>query len=400
MKSISEQLSLIRRGAVELISEEELINKLKKGKPLRIKAGFDPTAPDLHLGHIVLLNKLRQFQELGDHVIFLVGDFTARIGDPSGRLSTRPLLSDAEIKKNVKTYEEQVFKILDRKKTEVRFNSEWLEKLGADGIVKMAGRYTVARMLERDDFAKRYKNEEPLSLHEFLYPLLQGWDSVVLKADVELGGTDQKFNLLVGRQFQREEGQAPQVVMTMPLLEGTDGVRKMSKSYCNYIGIDEPPKDIFGKIMSISDNLMWRYYELLSAKDLPEIAALKKSVEEGSRHPKTVKMDLAREMVSRFYSTKEALKAAAEFEAVFKSGALPEEIEECRFPASSKQVGLLTVMTQAGLTKSNGEARRLIEQGGVSVDQRKISDPQMQLPAEGECLIQVGKRKVKKIRFL
>lgn len=400
MKSISEQLSLIRRGAVELISEEELINKLKKGKPLRIKAGFDPTAPDLHLGHIVLLNKLRQFQELGDHVIFLVGDFTARIGDPSGRLSTRPLLSDAEIKKNVKTYEEQVFKILDRKKTEVRFNSEWLEKLGADGIVKMAGRYTVARMLERDDFAKRYKNEEPLSLHEFLYPLLQGWDSVVLKADVELGGTDQKFNLLVGRQFQREEGQAPQVVMTMPLLEGTDGVRKMSKSYGNYIGIDEPPKDIFGKIMSISDNLMWRYYELLSAKDLPEIAALKKSVEEGSRHPKTVKMDLAREMVSRFYSTKEALKAAAEFEAVFKSGALPEEIEECRFPASSKQVGLLTVMTQAGLTKSNGEARRLIEQGGVSVDQRKISDPQMQLPAEGECLIQVGKRKVKKIRFL
>jgi len=400
LKSISEQLSLIRRGAVELISEEELINKLKKGKPLRIKAGFDPTAPDLHLGHIVLLNKLRQFQELGDHVIFLVGDFTARIGDPSGRLSTRPLLSDAEIKKNVKTYEEQVFKILDRKKTEVRFNSEWLEKLGADGIVKMAGRYTVARMLERDDFAKRYKNEEPLSLHEFLYPLLQGWDSVVLKADVELGGTDQKFNLLVGRQFQREEGQAPQVVMTMPLLEGTDGVRKMSKSYGNYIGIDEPPKDIFGKIMSISDNLMWRYYELLSAKDLPEIAALKKSVEEGSRHPKTVKMDLAREMVSRFYSTKEALKAAAEFEAVFKSGALPEEIEECRFPASSKQVGLLTVMTQAGLTKSNGEARRLIEQGGVSVDQRKISDPQMQLPAEGECLIQVGKRKVKKIRFL
>ena len=400
MKSISEQLSLIRRGAVELISEEELINKLKKGKPLRIKAGFDPTAPDLHLGHIVLLNKLRQFQELGDHVIFLVGDFTARIGDPSGRLSTRPLLSDAEIKKNVKTYEEQVFKILDRKKTEVRFNSEWLEKLGADGIVKMAGRYTVARMLERDDFAKRYKNEEPLSLHEFLYPLLQGWDSVVLKADVELGGTDQKFNLLVGRQFQREEGKAPQVVMTMPLLEGTDGVRKMSKSYGNYIGIDEPPKDIFGKIMSISDNLMWRYYELLSAKDLPEIAALKKSVEEGSRHPKTVKMDLAREMVSRFYSTKEALKAAAEFEAVFKSGALPEEIEECRFPASSKQVGLLTVMTQAGLTKSNGEARRLIEQGGVSVDQRKISDPQMQLPAEGECLIQVGKRKVKKIRFL
>ncbi|MBI4412268.1 MAG: tyrosine--tRNA ligase [Deltaproteobacteria bacterium] len=400
MKSIEEQLALIKRGTVEIISEEELVAKLEKGNPLRIKAGFDPTAPDLHLGHTVLLNKLRQFQELGHQVIFLIGDFTAKIGDPSGRLSTRPPLSDAEIKKNVKTYEEQVFKILDRKKAEVRFNSEWLDKLGAAGLVKLAGRYTVARILERDDFSNRYKKGEPLSVHEFLYPLLQGWDSVVLKADVELGGTDQKFNLLVGRQFQREEGQAPQVVMTMPLLEGTDGVQKMSKSYGNYIGIDEPPKDIFGKIMSISDLLMWRYYELLSTKEISEIEAMKKKVEEGDLHPKEVKTNLAKEMVARFHSQKEAERAGVEFEAVFKSGALPEEIEEFKVHSQSDKIGLLTVMTQAGLTPSNSEARRMVVQGGVRLNREKVSDPQLQLSAKGEYLMQVGKRKIKKIKFL
>lgn len=398
MKSFEEQLEIIKRGVVEIIGEAELIEKLKEDRPLRIKAGFDPTAPDLHLGHTVLLNKLRQFQELGHQVIFLVGDFTASIGDPSGRLATRPALTDEAIEKNVQTYKEQVFKILDPARTEVRFNSEWLDKLGARGIIKLSARYTVARMLERDDFSKRFKNNDALSIHEFQYPLLQGWDSVALNADVELGGTDQKFNLLMGRQFQREEGQKPQAILMLPLLEGTDGVQKMSKSYNNYIGIKEAPKDIFGKVLSISDTLMWRYYELLSDRTLSEIATMKKEVEAGTLHPKTAKVNLAKEMVARFHSQKQADAAAEEFESVFKSGQVPDDIETFSMPKSEK-ISLLSVLTQSGLTASNGEGRRLIAGGGVKINQDKVLEVALELKAEGEYIVQVGKRKFKRISF-
>ncbi|MBI2340652.1 MAG: tyrosine--tRNA ligase [Deltaproteobacteria bacterium] len=400
MKPIPEQLSLIKRGVVELITEKELAAKLKKGKPLRIKAGFDPTAPDLHLGHTVLLNKLRQFQELGHQVIFLIGDFTGMVGDPSGVSETRKVMTAEQVKENAGTYESQVFKILDRKKTEVVFNSEWLGKMPPIEFAQMGSKFTVARMMERDDFKMRFKSGQDISILEFYYPLMQGYDSVHLKADVELGGTDQKFNLLMGRTLQKRYGQESQVVLTLPLLEGIDGIRKMSKSYGNYIGIDEPPKDIFGKIMSISDSLMWRYYELLSAKETSEIESMKKKVEEGALHPKEVKVNLAREMVARFHSEKEAEKAAVEFESVFKGGALPDEVEEFSLPAGTGKVGLLSLMTQAGLTPSNSEARRMVVQGGVKLNQQKVSDPQIQLPANGEYLLQVGKRKVKKIKFL
>lgn len=399
MLSLDQQLQIIKRGVVELFSEKELVEKLRKGKPLRIKVGFDPTAPDLHLGHTVLLNKMRQFQDLGHQVIFLIGDFTAKIGDPSGQIKTRPPLPDKEIEKNVQTYKDQVFKILDPKKTEVRFNSEWLGKLGADEMLKLAGRYTLARMMERDDFSERYKNEEPLSIHELLYPLLQGWDSVVLKADVELGGTDQKFNLLVGRQFQREEGIESQIVMTLPLLEGTDGVRKMSKSYGNYIGIKEPPEEIFGKIMSISDDLMWRYYELISQKDMSEIEIMKKEVDQQIRHPKKVKAALAREVVARFYSEKDAKKAEEEFESVFAGGNLPADIKEVVLKKAKEKNGILSLMTQTGMTRSNGEARRLVIQGGVKVNNEKISDLYCELESSGEYIIQAGKRRFVKIIF-
>ncbi len=399
MTSIPEQLSIIKRGSVELIEEAELVKKLEKGIPLRIKAGFDPTAPDLHLGHTVLLTKMRQFQDLGHQVVFLIGDFTARIGDPSGRLKTRPSLSLGDIQKNVTTYKNQVFKILDPQKTEVRFNSEWLEPLGAEGMIRLAGRYTVARMLERDDFSKRFKNQEPLSIHEFLYPLLQGWDSVALKADVELGGTDQKFNLLMGRQFQREESMAPQIVLTMPLLEGTDGVQKMSKSYGNYIGIEEAPGQIFGKIMSISDELMLRYYELVSLKSLEDIQAIKKNLQDESLHPKKAKMDLAFEIVSRFHDESLAQKAQDEFEQVFSGGGLPDVIEEYSLPKSGESRGFLALLTESGLTPSNSDARRMVTQGGVTLNGQKVSDPQLKILCDGEYLVQVGKRRFKKIIF-
>lgn len=399
MSSVEQQLATIKRGCVELIEEKELIAKLKKGKPLRVKAGFDPTAPDLHLGHTVLLHKLRQFQELAHTVIFLVGDFTATIGDPSGQSKTRPSLSSEEIQFNIKTYKEQAFKILDSAKTEVRLNSEWLQELGSLGIIKLAGRYTLARMLEREDFSNRYKNKEPLCLHEFLYPLLQGLDSVKLKADVEIGGTDQKFNLLVGRQLQKEEGQEPQVVLTMPLLEGTDGVQKMSKSYNNYIGIQEPPQEIYGKVMSISDNLMWRYYELLSSLSLEEIASLKNQVKQEKAHPKEVKSQLAQEMVACFYSQEEAKKAGEEFENIFKNKNLPRDIPQVKISSSQSTFGLLSLIKQAGLSGSNSEARRLVEQGGVQLNQQKVTDSQMEIKAEGEYLIQVGKRRFAKVIF-
>ncbi len=399
MKSIAEQLEIIKRGVVELIREEELVEKLKSGKPLRIKAGFDPTAPDLHLGHTVLLTKLKQFQDLGHQVLFLIGDFTARIGDPSGRLVTRTTLSLEEISKNVETYKSQVFKILDPQKTEVRFNSEWLDKLGSGGILGLAGRYTVARMLEREDFSKRFKNQDPLSILEFFYPILQGWDSVVLKADVELGGTDQKFNLLMGRQFQKEEKQAPQVVLMMPLLEGTDGVQKMSKSYGNTIGIQEAPKQIFGKVMSVSDELMWRYYELISSKNISEIAQMKKDVVSEKLHPKKAKVNLAKEIVSRFYSPAEADEVEKEFDEVFKKGALPEDLEVVKRSTTPKKQGLLGIMLETGLTKSNGEGRRLITQGGVRLNQEKVSDPMLEIEARGEYILQVGKRRFVKVVF-
>lgn len=396
---LSDDISLIKRGATEIIDEKDLLEKLKKNRPLRIKAGFDPTAPDLHLGHTVLIQKCKQFQDLGHQVVFLIGDFTARIGDPTGRSKTRPPLSAEDIQKNVATYKEQVFKILDPKKTEVRFNSEWLEPLGAEGLIKLAGRYTLARMMERDDFSKRYKNEEPLSIHELLYPLLQGWDSVALKADVELGGTDQKFNLLVGRQFLREEGMDPQVILTMPLLEGTDGVQKMSKSYGNYIGIFESPKDIFGKVMSISDDLMWRYYDLLSQKDLSEIQQLKSDVSTGAIHPKKVKMDLAFEITARFHGRSDAEHAQGEFDKVFASGGIPDDLEVLTRAGSQASVPVVNLLTELGLTASNGEARRLITQGGVKINGEKASDPQLKIPESGQYLFQVGKRRFKKINY-
>lgn len=397
--TIEKTLDLIKRGSTELIEESELIEKLKKGKTLRVKAGFDPTAPDLHLGHTVLIQKLKQFQDLSHQVIFLIGDFTARIGDPSGRSKTRPPLSEGQIQDNVKTYKEQVFKILDPQKTEVRYNSEWLDPLGATGLIKLSSRYTVARILERDDFSKRFKSNQPISIHEFLYPLLQGWDSVALEADVELGGTDQKFNLLVGRQFQREEGQEAQVVLTMPLLEGTDGVQKMSKSYDNYIGIKESPQDIYGKVMSITDDLMWRYYELLSDKELLEIEKIKKEVQEGGLHPKKAKSNLAQEIVARFHSADEAENAVQEFEKIFSQKSLPTDIEEVTLSQSNEDKGLLVLMTELGLSKSNGEARRLVSQGGVRLNEEKITDPQMKIKADGEYLFQVGKRRFKKVIF-
>lgn len=397
MKSPEEQLQILMRGTSEVLAEDELLQKLKKKKVLKVKAGFDPTAPDLHLGHTVLINKLKQFQDLGHEVQFLIGDFTAKIGDPSGRSATRPALSDEEIAANVKTYCDQVFKILDADKTKIYYNSDWLGKLGADGVIKLSSQMTVARMLERDDFAKRYQSNQPISIHEFLYPLMQGYDSVVLEADVELGGTDQKFNLLVGRQLQKEKNMEAQVVLMMPLLEGTDGVKKMSKSYDNYIGIFDEPKDIFGKTLSISDDLMWRYYELLSFQTLTDIARLKNSVEAGSVHPKKAKVKLAKELVARFYDEVTADAAEKEFEEVFKKKGLPDKIEEVTLDLPKEGLGLLQVLTQAGLTKSNGEARRMVTQGALKIDQNKFLDPAHFFKEPGEFLFQLGKRKFKKV---
>ncbi len=392
MGDIDSQLALIKRGADELLVEAELMEKLKTGRPLRIKAGFDPTAPDLHLGHTVLINKLRHFQDLGHHVMFLIGDFTGMIGDPSGKNSTRPPLSREQILENADTYREQVFKILDPGKTEVCFNSTWFEPLGAAGMIKLAARHTVARMLERDDFSKRYSNNQPIAIHEFLYPLCQGYDSVAMKADVELGGTDQKFNLLVGRELQRHYGQPQQCVLMMPLLEGLDGVNKMSKSLANYIGIAESPTEIFGKLMSVSDDLMWRYYELLSFRSSDEIARFKREIADG-RNPRDVKVLLGQEIVARFHSSKDAEDALSEFEARFQRGVLPDDMPELSVVAGT----LAQVLKAAGLTASTSDALRMIDGGGVRINGEKVGDRDTALNV-GECMVlQVGKRKFARV---
>ncbi|WP_430735663.1 tyrosine--tRNA ligase [Halodesulfovibrio aestuarii] len=390
MMDIQKQLEIIQRGCAELIDADELKKKLEKGKPLRVKMGFDPTAPDLHLGHSVAIHKLRHFQELGHTVIFLIGDFTGMIGDPSGRSDTRPPLTREDVLANAETYKEQVFKILDPEKTEVRFNSEWFDKFGAADFIRLASRYTVARMLERNDFEQRYKSNTPIAIHEFLYPLVQGYDSVALEADIELGGTDQKFNLLMGRTLQSQEGQEPQCVMTMPILEGLDGVRKMSKSYGNYVGIDEAPADMFGKLMSISDELMWRYYELISLKTLEEIAELKAKVGSGELHPKTAKEELAEDIVTQYHGAEEAAKARAGFNSVFAKGQLPDEMPE--HTCESGDASMPPVfLTDAKLTKSRGEARRLMKQGALSIDGEKCNTEDA-LPA-GEYVIKLGKKR-------
>lgn len=393
---VAAALEQIKRGCEELLIEAELVEKLKTGRPLRIKAGFDPTAPDLHLGHTVLLNKLRQFQELGHQVVFLIGDFTGLIGDPTGKNATRPPLTKEQVAANAQTYAEQVFKILKPEQTEVRFNSEWMEQLGAAGMLKLAASHTVARMLERDDFSKRFKGNQPIAIHEFLYPLMQGYDSVVLNADVELGGTDQKFNLLMGRELQKQNGKAPQVVLMMPLLEGLDGVNKMSKSLGNYVGINEPANEIFGKVMSVSDDLMWRWYELLSFRPLSEVAAFRAEVA-GGRNPRDVKVLLAQELVARFHNQESADKALADFEARFKQGAMPDEIPEVTVPSIDGGVQISNVLKQAGLTASTSEAIRMIDQGGVKLDGEKVTDKSLRLDIGVVAVIQVGKRKFARV---
>jgi len=389
---IQTQLARIKRGSDELLVETELAEKLKSGRPLRIKAGFDPTAPDLHLGHTVLINKLRHFQELGHHVMFLIGDFTGMIGDPTGKNSTRPPLSREQILENAKTYQEQVFKILDPGKTEICFNSTWFEPLGAAGMIRIAALHTVARMLERDDFSKRYAANQPIAIHEFLYPLCQGYDSVAMKADVELGGTDQKFNLLVGRELQKHYGQAPQCVLMMPLLEGLDGINKMSKSLGNYVGIAEPAKEIFGKLMSVSDELMWRYFELLSFRPDDEIVTFKREAAEG-RNPRDIKVLLAQEIVTRFHSAAAANAALADFEARFQRGALPDDIPEVALLTTGGVLPIAQVLKQAGLTASTSDALRMIEQGGVRLNGEKIEDKALLLKSGEKFVLQVGKRK-------
>ena len=396
MTDIKEQLEEIRRGANEVLVEQELADKLKSGKPLRVKAGFDPTAPDLHLGHTVLINKLRQFQELGHHVIFLIGDFTGLIGDPTGKNATRPPLTRDDVLRNAATYQEQVFKILDRDRTEIAFNSTWMNKFTSADMVRLAASYTVARMLERDDFGKRYKSGQPIAIHEFLYPLVQGYDSVALEADVELGGTDQKFNLLVGRELQRHNGMPSQCILTMPLLEGLDGVNKMSKSLNNYIGITEPPGEIFGKLMSISDELMWRYIELLSFEPLAQIRNWKEEVV-GGRNPRDIKVMFAQEIVARFHDRTAAEKALADFEARFRQGQLPEDIPEFELASGAEPPGLVQVLKQVGLTSSTSEGMRMIGQGGVRLDGDKVADKNLKLSKGKTVIVQVGKRKFARV---
>ncbi|NMF90859.1 tyrosine--tRNA ligase [Aromatoleum petrolei] len=392
MTDVQGALELIKRGADELLIEAELVEKLKSGRPLRVKAGFDPTAPDLHLGHTVLINKLRHFQDLGHQVMFLIGDFTGMIGDPSGKNATRPPLSREQIMENARTYQDQVFKILDPERTEICFNSAWMESLGSAGMIRLASRSTVARMLERDDFAKRYAATQPISIHEFLYPLCQGYDSVAMRSDIELGGTDQKFNLLMGRELQKHEGQVPQCVLMMPLLEGLDGVNKMSKSLGNYIGIAEGPREIFGKLMSISDDLMWRYYELLSFRSTSEIAALRKDAETG-RNPRDIKVMLAMELVARFHDAGAAEDARAEFEARFQRGVLPEDMPEVNVVAGAGGMPVFQVIRQAGLTGTTSEAMRMIEQGAVRLDGERVEDKGLLLRGGTSVVLQVGKRK-------
>ncbi|MDH3615311.1 MAG: tyrosine--tRNA ligase [Gammaproteobacteria bacterium] len=396
MTIIRENIAELTRGADEVLPEDGLEAKLTLGRPLIVKAGFDPTAPDLHIGHTVLINKMRQFQQLGHDVVFLIGDFTGMIGDPSGKNSTRPPLSPEDIKANADTYEAQIFKILDEEKTRVEFNSSWMGSMDAAGLIKLAARHTVARMLERDDFSKRYTGGQPISIHEFLYPLVQGYDSVALKADVELGGTDQKFNLLVGRQLQQDYGQDPQIVMTTPLLEGLDGVQKMSKSLGNYIGITESPGEMFGKIMSISDDLMWRYFEVLSFRTLEDIAALRRSVEDGL-NPRDAKFELGQEIVARFHDEASAEKAKREFISRFQQGAMPDEIPEVTLHGQGGQLGIAHLLKGAGLVTSTSEAFRMIKQGAVKIDGHRVEDRSLQIEAGSSNVYQVGKRKFARV---
>ena len=395
-ESLKKQLGNLKRGADEVLVEADFEKKVASGKALRVKAGFDPTAPDLHLGHTVLINKLKQFQDAGHQVIFLIGDFTGMIGDPTGKSTTRPPLTKEDVVDNAKTYQEQIFKILDPNKTEVVFNSTWMSTFDAADLIQLAAKHTVARMLERDDFNKRYKGGKSIAIHEFLYPLIQGYDSVALKADIELGGTDQKFNLLVGRQLQELYGQPPQVVMTMPILEGLDGVQKMSKSLGNYIGINEEPNEMFGKLMSISDELMWRYFELLSFRDMGEISEWKQQCESGEENPKNVKVKLALEIVERFHSSECADKALTTFESRFKHGKIPDDIKKVEIK-SKDELFIANVLKDGGLTSSTSEAYRMIKQGAVKIDGKKIDDKQLVIKLNIEHLIQVGKRKFAKI---
>lgn len=389
-------LAEIKRGAEEILIEEELTEKLKLGRPLRIKAGFDPTAPDLHLGHTVLINKLRAFQQLGHEVTFLIGDFTGMIGDPTGKNVTRKPLTREEVLANAETYKQQVFKILDPQKTRIRFNSEWMNEVGAAGMIKLAARQTVARMLERDDFKKRYASGQPIAIHEFLYPLVQGWDSVALQADVELGGTDQRFNLLMGRELQKDEGQTPQTVLMMPLLEGLDGVQKMSKSLGNYIGITDSPTEMFGKIMSISDELMWRYYDLLSFRPVDEIAELKQQVEQGA-NPRDIKIQLAKEIIERFHDGDAAEAAHADFTRRFSKNAMPDEMPELDIAMPQEGIAIGNLLKQADLVSSTSEAVRMIKQSAVKIDGEKVSDTKLVLTEKGQAVYQVGKRKFARI---
>ena len=396
MAALTEQLETIKRGCDELLVETELVEKLKSGRPLRVKAGFDPTAPDLHIGHTVLINKLRQLQDLGHHIVFLIGDFTGMIGDPTGKNATRPPLTRDAVAANAKTYTAQVFKILDEKKTEIAFNSAWMDKLSSADMIKLAATHTVARMLERDDFGKRYKANQPIAIHEFLYPLVQGYDSVALKADLELGGTDQKFNLLMGRELQKHYGQAPQCILTMPLLEGLDGVNKMSKSLGNYVGITDAPNDMFGKLMSISDELMWRYIELLSFAPLAEIREWKTQVEQG-RNPRDIKVAFAQEIIGRFHSQSAAVAALADFETRFKQGEVPADIPEVALEAGSDGMAIGNLLKAAGLTASTSEALRMIAKGGVKLDGEKVTDKSLKLDAGTQVVVQVGKRKFARV---
>ena len=389
-------LELIKRGIDEFIGEEELVKKLSKKKTLVVKAGFDPTAPDLHLGHTVLINKLKHFQDLGHRVIFLIGDFTGMIGDPSGKNKTRPTLKSEDIKENAKTYKKQIFKILDPNKTEVLFNSSWCNKLGAEGIIKLAANYNLARMLEREDFNTRYKNNQSIAIHEFLYPLIQAYDSIALEADVELGGTDQKFNLLVGREMQRAFDQEPQAVITVPILEGLDGVKKMSKSLDNYVGIDEAPDEMFGKIMSISDDLMWRWFDLLSFRSNQEIADLKKEQKAG-KNPRDIKILLAKELIERFHSAKDAQSAEEAFINRFQKGIIPSDIEEVSISIEGNEIPLPNLLKEVALVSSTSEAMRMIKQGAVKIDDNKIEDPKLTVKKNTSGVFQVGKRKIKKV---
>ena len=396
MGSHDQALALISRGAEEILKLDELQARLERGRPLRVKAGFDPTAPDLHVGHTVLINKMRQFQDLGHQVIFLIGDFTGMIGDPSGKTATRPPLSPDDVKANARTYKDQIYKILDPERTEIRFNSEWFGQMSAADMIRLAGNYTVARMLERDDFRKRYGSEQPIAIHEFLYPLVQGYDSVALKADVELGGTDQTFNLLMGRHLQSAMGQPPQIVLTMPLLEGLDGVQKMSKSLGNYIGINEPAGEIFGKVMSISDDLMWRYFELLSFRSNADIAALRERVAAGE-NPRDVKFELGRELVARFHDEPAAEAAQREFIERFRQGAMPEEIPAVTVTGDDDALPIGYVLKQAGLCASSSEANRMVKQGAVRIDGERLEDPALTLPRGASHVLQVGKRRFARV---